>query len=160
MIKSVLACLPVYFMSLFQIPTSIKVKLEKIQRRFLWGGLGTTRKIHWVDWNSVCNHKDNGGLEIMDVSIKNRALLYKWFWRYGEEPSALWRKIIDSKYGGDTLTSFLLSVSRGSSPECGVIFLRFNATLTSIQAANRLLLAFLWVMAVAFGFGMMNGLRG
>ena len=32
MIKSVLACLPVYFMSLFQIPALIKAKLEKIQR--------------------------------------------------------------------------------------------------------------------------------
>ena len=35
MIKSVLACLPIYFMSLFQISHSIKDKLDKIQRRFL-----------------------------------------------------------------------------------------------------------------------------
>ena len=46
MIKSVLACLPVYFMSLFQIPLSVKDKLDKLQRRFLWGSFNTTRKIH------------------------------------------------------------------------------------------------------------------
>ena len=100
MIKFILACLPIYFMSLFRIPSIIKDKLIKIQKRFLWEGSGSSRKIHWVDWNSVCNLKDNGGLGIMDVSIKNRALLNKWVWRYGEEPCALWRVIIASKYGG------------------------------------------------------------
>ena len=101
LIKSVLACLPVYFMSLFQIPITIKDKLDKIQRKFLWGGTCSSRKIHWVDWNSVCNLKINGGLGIGDVGTKNRALLNKWVWRYGEEPRAMWKAIIDSKYGGD-----------------------------------------------------------
>ena len=49
MIKSVLACLPIYFMSLFQIPLTIKDKLDKIQRKFLWGGTCSSRKIHWID---------------------------------------------------------------------------------------------------------------
>ena len=49
----------------------------------------------------MCNLKENVGLGIGDISIKNRALLNKWVWRYGEEPNALWRAIIDSKYGGD-----------------------------------------------------------
>ena len=39
----------------------------------------------------------------MDVGIKNRALLNKWVWRYGEEPNAMWRAIIVSKYEGDHL---------------------------------------------------------
>ena len=36
------------------------------------------RKVHWVDWESVCNPKENAGLGIVDLNIKNRALLNKW----------------------------------------------------------------------------------
>ncbi|XWS54084.1 hypothetical protein CRYUN_Cryun10bG0058500 [Craigia yunnanensis] len=62
MMKSVLACLPVYYMSLFQISNTIKLVLERILRRFLWGGSSIKRKMHCVDWKSVCNLKENGGL--------------------------------------------------------------------------------------------------
>ena len=49
----------------------------------------------------MCNLKEFGGLGIVDFRLKNRALLNKWIWRYGEEPNAMWRLIIASKYGGD-----------------------------------------------------------
>ena len=49
----------------------------------------------------MCNLMENGGLGIMDLGLKNRALLNKWFWRYADEPNALWKSIIVSKYGGD-----------------------------------------------------------
>ena len=112
MIQSVLACLPVYFMSLFQISVFIKAKLDRIQKRFFWGGIGTTKKIHWVDWNSMCNLKVNGGLGIMDIGIKNRVLLNKWVWRYSDEPSAMWRKIIASNIEGSFRPYPLLQSSK------------------------------------------------
>ncbi|XVE65659.1 hypothetical protein DITRI_Ditri08aG0017800 [Diplodiscus trichospermus] len=37
------------------------------------------------------------------LSIGDRALLNKWIWRYGDEKEALWRKVIDDKYGGKEL---------------------------------------------------------
>ncbi|XVE71775.1 hypothetical protein DITRI_Ditri10aG0178800 [Diplodiscus trichospermus] len=46
LIKSVLSSLPVYYMSLFEIPVTVKKILEKIQRKFLWGGSIETRT-HW-----------------------------------------------------------------------------------------------------------------
>lgn len=42
-VKSLLAYLPNYYMSLFQISVSIRNKLEQIQRRFLWGYKGTRK---------------------------------------------------------------------------------------------------------------------
>ena len=89
LLKDVCACLPVYFLSLFQIPKTVKEELDKIQRRFLWGGSSMSRKLHWVDWKSVCNLKEFGGLGIMDIGLKNRTLLNKWIWRFGEEPEAM-----------------------------------------------------------------------
>ncbi|XVF49153.1 hypothetical protein PTKIN_Ptkin03bG0245600 [Pterospermum kingtungense] len=100
LIKSVLGSLPIFFMSLFQIPCSVKEKLDAIQRRFLWGGNQSTRKVNWVRWEQVCKNKDHDGLGIIDLSLKNRALLNKWIWRYSMEDDALWRRVVDSIYGG------------------------------------------------------------
>jgi len=53
LIKSTLAHMPTYYMSLFPIPTSVSNRLEKIQRDFLWGGLGDEFKNHLVSWSKV-----------------------------------------------------------------------------------------------------------
>ena len=39
LMKSTLSNLPIYFMSLFVIPRKVRLRLEKIQREFLWGDL-------------------------------------------------------------------------------------------------------------------------
>ena len=36
--RSILSNMPIYFMSLLRIPRKVKMRLEKIQREFLWGG--------------------------------------------------------------------------------------------------------------------------
>ncbi|KAI8550558.1 hypothetical protein RHMOL_Rhmol06G0116600 [Rhododendron molle] len=56
LIKSTLSSSPTYFMSLFVIPVSVVKRLEKIQRDFLWGGVGEEFKNHLVDWDTVCTH--------------------------------------------------------------------------------------------------------
>ncbi|OMO91306.1 reverse transcriptase [Corchorus capsularis] len=89
--------LPIYYMSLFPLPAMVKVELDKIQRRFLWGGSDSQKKLHYVNWNQVCKPKENGGLDIVDLDIKNRGLLKKWVWRFGNEKDSLWRKIIVEK---------------------------------------------------------------
>lgn len=61
LIKSTLQNLPVYFMSLFRIPSSVAKRLEKIQRNFLWDGIGDEKKIHLVKWEMVCRLKRAGG---------------------------------------------------------------------------------------------------
>jgi hypothetical protein len=47
LIKSTLSNLPTYFMSLFPLPTSVANRIEKLQRDFLWGGMGEEVKFHW-----------------------------------------------------------------------------------------------------------------
>lgn len=55
MFKSVLASVPIHFLSLFQALKSVINKFEKLQRDFLWGSSNTQRKIHWVGWKDICN---------------------------------------------------------------------------------------------------------
>ena len=47
----------------------------------------------------MCTNSKYGGLGLVDISLKNRVLLNKWIWRYGEELGVLWRSVIDDKYG-------------------------------------------------------------
>ena len=48
LIKSTLSNLPTYYLSLFPIPVGVAHRMEKIQRDFLWGGLGEEFKYHLV----------------------------------------------------------------------------------------------------------------
>lgn len=99
LIKSVLASLPNYYLFVFSMLVSIKKKLDSIHSRFMWGGTVEKRKIHWVAWDLVCKPKQLGGLGIVDLRLKNKALLAKWLWRFVEDKDALWRCIISEKYG-------------------------------------------------------------
>lgn len=103
LIKSVLASMPLYFMSISHMPKGVKADLDKIQRNFLWGGSEGRKKLHWVDWNTVCKHKSEGGLGIIDLEIQNRALLTKWIWQYSKEQGSLWRAVIQERNGGRPL---------------------------------------------------------
>ena len=38
LIRSTLSSMPIYFMSFFCMPRKVRLRLEKIQRDFLWGG--------------------------------------------------------------------------------------------------------------------------
>uniref|UniRef100_A0A2N9J5R7 Reverse transcriptase domain-containing protein n=1 Tax=Fagus sylvatica TaxID=28930 RepID=A0A2N9J5R7_FAGSY len=99
LIKSTLSSLPTYFLSLFPIPVAVALRIDKIQRDFLWGGLGEGKKFHLVNWSQVCQPIHSGGLGIRNLRMFNKALLGKWLWRFGNEREALWRQVIVAKYG-------------------------------------------------------------
>ena len=47
----------------------------------------------------MCFKKQNGGLRIRNLSIFNKALLGKWFWRFASERNLPWKPIIVGKCG-------------------------------------------------------------
>ena len=82
LIKSTLASMPIYQMSIFRMPKVVVRRIEKVQRDFLWGGGNMERKVHLVKWEVVCTDKDKGGLGLRKLAFLNKALLGKWIWRY------------------------------------------------------------------------------
>ena len=64
LIGSTLSNMPTYLMSLFRLPKRVKLRLEKIQMDFLWGGGNLEKKLHLVNWDTVCLSKEKGGLGI------------------------------------------------------------------------------------------------
>jgi hypothetical protein len=98
-IKSTLSNLPTYLLSLFPIPARVAKRIEKLQRDFLWGGMGNEFKYHLVSWDKVCSPISEGGLGIRNLRAFNRALLGKWLWCFGSKRDACWRVVVNSKYG-------------------------------------------------------------
>jgi hypothetical protein len=99
LIKSTLSNLPTYYLSLFPIPASVAKRIEKIQRKFLWGDSEEVSNFHLMNWDHICTPHSNGGLNIRNLRRFNEALLGKWLWRFGVEREALWRQVVVAKYG-------------------------------------------------------------
>jgi hypothetical protein len=91
LINSVLNVIPIFFLSFLKMPMKVWRRIVRIQREFLWGGVGGGRKISWVRWKSVCQHKANGGLGVRDVIVLNVSLLAKWRWRLLDGEVTLWK---------------------------------------------------------------------
>ncbi|XP_058756592.1 uncharacterized protein LOC131629811 [Vicia villosa] len=81
------------------------------QSKFLWNGRDVKRPIHWVNWDTVCKLREEGGLGVKNVGVMNVALLSKWKWRILVEEEAVWRGILVSRYGNIKLKVLIGDVS-------------------------------------------------
>ena len=82
LIWSTLSSMPIYFMSLFYLLRKVGLRLEKIQRDFLWGGGALVQRPHLVRWNLVCLERKKGGSGVRNLALMNKAFLSKWNWRF------------------------------------------------------------------------------
>ena len=56
------------------------------------------KKIHMVNWDSVCKPKFLGGLGIKKATTMNKAMLAKTSWRMLQKDEGLWCDVFKSKY--------------------------------------------------------------
>ena len=61
LIHSCLSHILSYFLSLFKIPALVVAKIERLQRDFLWSGVGEGKRDHLVSWDVVCKLGVKGG---------------------------------------------------------------------------------------------------
>ncbi|KAJ0535047.1 putative RNA-directed DNA polymerase [Helianthus annuus] len=94
--KAVLGALPNYFFSIFLAPKKVIKELEAIRRDFVWGFKNGKNKMRWIAWEKIVKAKRYGGLGIGDIRSANLALLAKWWWKYKENPNALWVSVVNS----------------------------------------------------------------
>ena len=86
LISSVLQSMPLYSFSCFKIPEAVCNKLDAITRAFWWGHNPGERKLHLINWDTICQPKARGGhyrkmgfrprLKNAAIDPKNAAISY------------------------------------------------------------------------------------
>ncbi|GJX94697.1 RNA-directed DNA polymerase, eukaryota, reverse transcriptase zinc-binding domain protein [Tanacetum coccineum] len=101
LLKSVLGSTPIYYMSLFKVPSQVLKRMESIRSRFFNGVDIMEKKLSFVSWNKVLASKNKGGLGVSSFFAMNRALMFKWVWRFKTDSTSLWAKFILAMHGKD-----------------------------------------------------------
>ncbi|XP_031116501.1 uncharacterized protein LOC116020159 [Ipomoea triloba] len=97
LLKSVAQAMPTFSMSVFLLPESVCLSIERTMNRFWWGS-GTERRIHWKAWDRLCIPKKFGGLGFKDLRVFNLAMLGKQAWRFLTMPNSLVARIYKARY--------------------------------------------------------------
>ncbi|GKF16787.1 hypothetical protein Tco_0061705, partial [Tanacetum coccineum] len=99
LLKSVLTAIPIYHMSLFKVPAGIIKNMESIRMNFFHGIDKSERKMVWIGLDNILASKKYGGLGILSFYAANRALLFKWVWRFLTQEPSLWSRFIKAIHG-------------------------------------------------------------
>ncbi|CAL1403368.1 unnamed protein product [Linum trigynum] len=100
--QSVISSLPAYTMQTTLLPASVCDYIDKKIRAFIWGSTEQGRKVHLIDWETICRPKEEGGLGLRDSTRTNEAYMLKIAWRMLTKPNDLWARVLRGKYGKQT----------------------------------------------------------
>jgi hypothetical protein len=81
LINSVLTSLPMFMLSFFEISVGVRKRLDYYRSHFFWQSDGHKIKYRLSKWNIICRPKDQGGLGIEVLELKNKSLLSKWLFK-------------------------------------------------------------------------------
>lgn len=85
----VLGSLATFQMQHERLPKATCLAIEKAQRQFIWGDPIQQRKVHLVNWSTLCKARLTGGLSFKRLSVINNALLLKICWKVVSNPRDL-----------------------------------------------------------------------
>nr|GEV49824.1 hypothetical protein [Tanacetum cinerariifolium] len=114
LLKSVLTTIPIYHMSLFKVPAGILKDMESIRRIFFNGIDKFVRKMVWIECDKIMASKKNGGRRVSSLYATNRALLFKWVWRFLTQEPSLWSRFIKAIHGSKEAMDFQNHSFKGS----------------------------------------------
>lgn len=98
LLKSTLASIPNYYLSLLTISGLVATRMESYFSKFLWNDKDKHHRYHLVDWNIIVKLLNCGGLGMRSIRDQNRALLSKWLWRFGIEIGSLWCRVVVARF--------------------------------------------------------------
>ncbi|CAN1786029.1 Putative ribonuclease H protein At1g65750 [Linum perenne] len=114
--SSVLNAIPSYVMQSAFLPVHICEAIDRKIRDFIWGSVDGARKIHNINWETVCKPKHLGGLGLRNARDLNKAFLMKIVWGLVTRPTELWAKVLRSKYLKNTGNDVVMQVVGMSPP--------------------------------------------
>nr|GEV72139.1 RNA-directed DNA polymerase, eukaryota, reverse transcriptase zinc-binding domain protein [Tanacetum cinerariifolium] len=137
LLKFVLGSIPIYHMSLFKVPKKVLYRMESMRSYFFNGAELSSKKSVWMKWKHALASKDKSGLGVSSLFALNRALMFKWVWRFITQGEVLLSlvmadinhdvemfksrgidlvSLIHSKFGNRANTSFWEVAWSGGSP--------------------------------------------
>ncbi|KAJ1254642.1 hypothetical protein BS78_K015700, partial [Paspalum vaginatum] len=104
-LKSVLASIPIYYMTNILFPANFLHKLDSIMRNFWWTGIqeeNPTHPIAFRAWEDVCKPKIFGGLGLRKMALVNKSLVLHSAWMVINGKDPFLTNILKSKYFHNT----------------------------------------------------------
>jgi hypothetical protein len=86
-----------FLLSSFEIPKGVRRRLDYYRSPFFWQSDDLKKKYILTKWNIICRPKDQGGLGIEVLDIKNKCLLSKWLFKLLSE-EGVWQELLSNKY--------------------------------------------------------------
>jgi hypothetical protein len=84
-------------LSFLKIPIGMRKRLDYYRSSFFWQSDEHKRKYRLSKWNILCRPKDQGGLVIEFLELKNKCLLSKWLLKLLSE-EGMWQQLLCNKY--------------------------------------------------------------
>ncbi|PNX68873.1 ribonuclease H, partial [Trifolium pratense] len=100
---------------------------------FWWGHGGANNKgIHWLSWEKLSVHKNNGRMSFKDITTFNLAMLSKQGWKLHANPNSLVSRLFKARYfpHGNFLAS-----SVGHNPS--IVWRSIHMAKFLVQAGSR-----------------------
>ncbi|XP_070017859.1 uncharacterized mitochondrial protein AtMg00310-like [Nicotiana sylvestris] len=98
MLKFVLAAIPTFALSCFQLHDGLCKEIASLFSNFWWGQTEDKRKMYFEKWERLYDSKSRGGLGFRDLKAFNMALLAKQAWRILSYLNSLLARVLKSKY--------------------------------------------------------------
>ncbi|XP_062080841.1 uncharacterized protein LOC133785636 [Humulus lupulus] len=98
LIYSILLGIRSYWMSIFLLPQSVTLEIDRLCRNFLWGSKGNRSKLHFIAWDHVCLSKSLGGIGFKEGLKWNKVVLAKYVWALSSKQDLIWVKWVNKIY--------------------------------------------------------------
>lgn len=98
LINSILMSTHTYWATIFMLPKCILKEIVSVCRSFLWAGKENTSKASPIAWDNICKPRLQGGLNVRNILICNKAAMGKYIWEIAMKEDNLWVKWIHGVY--------------------------------------------------------------
>jgi hypothetical protein len=86
-----------FTLSFLEFPKGVRKRLDYYRSRFFWQSDEDKKKYILSRWNIICRPKDQGGLGIEVLELKNKCLLSKWLFKLLHK-DGMWQQLLHNKY--------------------------------------------------------------